>query len=57
VGATSNSVSVCTLGKFIEHIPYQMPVFSGCIFRKCIFPEGLAKELPKMGWPGGENII
>jgi len=36
---------------------YLMTVlFVGCIFQKCIFPEGLAKEPPKMDWLGGQSL-
>jgi len=29
----------------------------GCLFRKCIFPRGVAKEPPKMGWASGLFIL
>ena len=35
--------ALATLGRFL----------GGAFFRKCIFPEGRSKELPKMGLPGG----
>jgi len=32
-------------------------IFVGCAFiRKYVFPEGLAKELPKIGLTGGQNL-
>ena len=29
------------------------PICLGCVLRKCIFPEGRSKELPRMGCMGG----
>ena len=51
IEAPRMKIVFCLTMEMKNHILYRF--VWGCVFHKCISPEGLAKEPPKMGLPGG----